>query len=73
MIKKERKKILNARKPGKEFQAYFSDPELGLIEVKLNKYLNKLSKSKQKFLSIIKSRSVCAITSNVLGQGLLVY
>ena len=34
MIKKERKKILNARKPDKELQAYFSDPELGLIEVK---------------------------------------
>ena len=34
VIKKERKKILNARKPDKELQAYFSDPELGLIEVK---------------------------------------
>jgi len=32
VIKKERKKILNARKPGKELQVYFSDPELGPIE-----------------------------------------
>ena len=53
MIKKERKKILNARKPGKELQAYFSDPELGLIEVKVNKYLNKLLIGKLKLLSII--------------------
>ena len=74
VIKKERKKILNARKPGKEFQAYLSDPELGLIEVKVNKYLNKLFKSKHKLLSIIYLlRIMCAITSNVLGQGLLVY
>ena len=34
MIKTERIKILKARKPGKEFQVYFSDPELGPIEVK---------------------------------------
>ena len=53
MIKKERKKILNARKPDKELQAYFSDPELGLIEVKVCKYLNKPLKSKHEILSII--------------------
>lgn len=32
VIKTERIKILKARKPGKEFQVYFSDPELGPIE-----------------------------------------
>ena len=52
VIKKERKKILNARKPDKELQAYFSDPELGLIEVKVCKYLNR-PKSKHELLSII--------------------
>ena len=33
IIKKERKKILCARKPGKEFQVYLSDTELGVAEV----------------------------------------
>ena len=33
IIKKERKKILSARKPGKEFKVYVSDPELGSLEV----------------------------------------
>jgi len=31
-IKMERTKIINARKPGKEFQVYLSDPELGNVE-----------------------------------------
>ena len=34
MIKKERKKIISTRKPGKEIEAYLSDPELGNLEVK---------------------------------------
>ena len=72
VIKKERKKILNARKPDKELQAYFSDPELGLIEVKVCKYLNKPLKSKHELLSIItQNNSVCKVTSNVLGHGLI--
>ena len=73
VIKKERKKILNARKPDKELQAYFSDPELGLIEVKVCKYLNRPLKSKHKLLSIIiQNNNVCKVISNVLGHGLMV-
>ena len=34
VIKKERKKIISTRKPGKEIEAYLSDPELGNLEVK---------------------------------------
>ena len=33
VIKKERKKIISTRKPGKEIEAYLSDPELGNLEV----------------------------------------
>ena len=35
VIKKERKKIISTRKPGKEIEAYLSDPELGNLEVRI--------------------------------------
>ncbi len=74
MIKKERKKILNARKPDKELQAYFSDPELGLIEVKSVQIFEQAIKEQTLILLsiIIQNNNVCAVTSNVLGQGLMV-